>query len=193
MWRKSNFELYLAKLRDFMFVHNSLPSFAECLDILGVTSKKSVHYFFQQLIEKWLLTKKDRQYYPTDALMALPFFRSVQAWFPSTTQDESRYDLNVHSYLIERPNKTVLISVMGDSMKDAGIHQWDVVIVEQGREAREGEMVVAIVDDEYTVKYLLKDKRGNPYLRAANDDYPDIHPEAKLEIFGIVVGSFRKY
>lgn len=139
------------------------------------------------------MTKDDRQYYPTDLLMALPFFHSVQAGFPSMTQDEATYDLNVHSYLIEKPNKTVLISVMGDSMIDAGIHQWDVVIVERETPAREGEMVVAIVDDEYTVKYLHKDKWWNPYLKAANSDYPDIIPEEKLEIFGVVVGSFRKY
>ena len=54
-------------------------------------------------------------------------------------------------------------------------------------------MVIALVDQQYTVKFLDKDKKRKSYLRAANPDYDDIYPTEELKIFGKVVGSFRKY
>ena len=77
-------------------------------------------------------------------------------------------------------------------MKDAGIQEGDLVIVERKNNAREGDIVVAELDGEWTLKYLRKGSQGF-YLEAANDEYPDLYPSEDLKIGGIVRGVLRKY
>ncbi len=85
-----------------------------------------------------------------------------------------------------------MLSIKGDSMIDAGIMPGDTIVVKKGDPANEGDIVVAIVDNEFTVKYLARDKRDF-FLKPGNKAYPPIRPQDHLEIFGLVVGSFRKY
>ena len=73
----------------------------------------------------------------------------------------------------------------------AGLLPGDTVIVERRHAANEGDIVVAIVDDEYTIKRLGRE-RGRFILKPENKAYPILRPK-ELEIFGIVVGSYRKY
>ena len=94
--------------------------------------------------------------------------------------------------LIPHPAKTVLVRVKGDSMLNAGIHSGDLAVVERRNHAKPGEIVVAVVDDEFTLKTLGRDKNGY-HLLPANPDFPIIRPSGKLEIFGILVGLVRKY
>jgi repressor LexA len=77
-------------------------------------------------------------------------------------------------------------------MIDAGLMPGDTVIVKKGAPATPGDIVVAIVDNEFTVKYLAQDKQSF-YLRPGNTAYSPIRAKDHLEIFGLVVGSFRKY
>ena len=77
-------------------------------------------------------------------------------------------------------------------MIDAGIVPGDVVIVEKRQLANVGDMVVAIVDNEFTLKTLGREGREFVLL-PANKAYPVIRPKGQLEIFGVVVGQFRKY
>jgi SOS-response transcriptional repressor LexA len=83
------------------------------------------------------------------------------------------------------------VRVRGDSMIDAGIQEGDLLVVEQQPNANIGDIVVAIVDDEFTVKYLDKE-RGQWILKPANKAYPVIRPQGKLEIFGVMAGLVRK-
>lgn len=85
-----------------------------------------------------------------------------------------------------------MIKVKGDSMIDAGIHQGDVVIVEKRASAVAGDIVVAVLDNEFTLKRLGLE-RGRPVLLPENKAYPVIRPKGDAEIFGVVVGLFRKY
>jgi SOS-response transcriptional repressor LexA len=85
----------------------------------------------------------------------------------------------------------VLIRVKGDSMIDAGIFEGDLVVVEKRATAQKGEIVVAIVDNQFTLK-RLDNERGQFILRAENKAYPPIRPEGALEIFGVMVGLVRK-
>ena len=99
--------------------------------------------------------------------------------------------LTIDDYLIEHPSQTVLVRVKGDSMMDAGILDGDLVVVEKGTAARRGDIVVAIVDNQFTLKRLDVDK-GVFVLRPENKAYPVIRPEGSLEIFGVMVGLVRK-
>jgi repressor LexA len=82
--------------------------------------------------------------------------------------------------------------VKGDSMEGAGIHGGDVVVVEKRSNAVAGDIVVAIVENEFTLKRLAHE-RGRPVLKPENKAYPVIRPRGGREIFGVVVGMFRVY
>jgi repressor LexA len=77
-------------------------------------------------------------------------------------------------------------------MIDAGIHDGDIAIVEKRNLANVGDIVVAIVDDNFTLKTLAKEG-GKYILRPANPAFPVIRPQGSLEIFGVLVGLIRKY
>ncbi len=77
-------------------------------------------------------------------------------------------------------------------MLEAGILDGDIAVVEKRHAALVGDFVVAIVDNEYTLKELGKDKQGY-FLIPHNADFSIIRPELSLEIFGVMVGLIRKY
>ena len=97
----------------------------------------------------------------------------------------------IDDYLIERPSSTVLVRVKGDSMQDAGILDGDLVVVEKRAAAQKGEIVVAIVDNQFTLK-RLDVEAGQFVLKPENKAYPTIRPEGALEIFGVMIGLVRK-
>ncbi len=77
-------------------------------------------------------------------------------------------------------------------MIDAGIHEGDMVVVEKGKPARNGDIVIAEIDGSWTMKYY--EKQGSTViLHPANKNYPDLHPSEELSIGGVVVGVVRKY
>lgn len=134
----------------------------------------------------------ERRLKPGRRFFERPFTESVQAGMPSTTADLPPDILAIDQYLVRYPSKTVLVMVKGNSMIDAGIHPDDIVVVEKGTSANAGDIVVAIVDSEFTLKRLGRD-RGGVVLKPGNKAYPIIRPKGKLEIFGVVVGQFRRY
>ena len=77
-------------------------------------------------------------------------------------------------------------------MIEAGLIEGDKLIVKRGVPSKAGDIVVAIVDGEFTVKYLAKDSRGF-YLKPGNAAFDDIRPQNELELFGRVTGCFRVY
>jgi repressor LexA len=81
--------------------------------------------------------------------------------------------------------------VKGDSMLEVGILDGDLAVVEKRNTARRGEIVIAIVDNQFTLKRLDLE-RGHFVLRPENKAYPVIRPEGTLEIFGVMVGLVRK-
>ena len=102
------------------------------------------------------------------------------------------YDLlTSDDFLVRVPSKPTLVRVQGDSLSDAGSHEGDLLVVEQQPNANVGDIVVAIVDNEFTVKYLEREKDGF-VLKPANKAYPVIRPRGRLEIFGVMAGLVRR-
>ena len=85
-----------------------------------------------------------------------------------------------------------MVKVTGDSMIGAGIMPGDLVIVERGRDPRPGDIVIAEVDGEWTMKYFSK-KGNRIFLQAANKKYAPVFPNEKLSIGGVVIANVRKY
>lgn len=115
----------------------------------------------------------------------------VQAGFASPADEELADTITIGEYLIRDKNASFLLEVEGDSMQDAGILEGDLVIFERGTEPKVGDIVIALLEDGYTIKYLRK-KQGKLYLEAANPKYPDIYPR-EGQIIGVVVATFRTY
>lgn len=189
----SNDRSYLDQLQDYYARHRVLPTYAAMAELLGLKSKSSVAALVARLkLLNFLEAAPDRRLKPGARFFERPLEGNVRAGFPSPAHDAQRDTLTIDEYLVERPSQTVLITVKGDSMIDAGIQPGDIVAVEKKPAANVGDIVVAIVDNEFTLKYLEREK-GRFILRPANPAYPIIRPTGSLEIFGVVVGLVRKY
>ncbi|HEY4515086.1 MAG TPA: S24 family peptidase [Candidatus Paceibacterota bacterium] len=116
----------------------------------------------------------------------------VEAGFPSAAEEQDLDTTTLDDYLIENREATYMLTVKGDSMYDAGIREGDMVIVERGREARSGDIVIASVEGAFTMKYYRK-RGGQIILEPANSKYKPIVPQGKLEIVAVVRGVVRKY
>jgi repressor LexA len=163
------------------------------MSLLGLRSKSPVAALIARLkLQGFLESTPEKRLKPGKRFFERPIFDSVQAG-AARQADQSRYDtVTIDEYLVESPSNTVLINVKGDSMIDAGIMPGDTVVVEKRGPASVGDMVIAIVDNEFTLKKLGNEK-GKFVLITANPAYPVIRPQNDLEIFGVVVGQFRKY
>ena len=168
-------------------------AYASIGSLLGLRSKSSVAALVARLkLAGFVESTPDRRLAPTRRFFERPLADSpVHAGLPSPIDDAPTDALTLDDYLIERPSQTVLVRVKGDSMHDAGILDGDLVVVEKRNAARRGEIVVAIVDNQFTLKRLDLD-RGHFILRPENKAYPVIRPEGALEVFGVMVGLVRK-
>ena len=127
--------------------------------------------------------------------VALPLFTTkVAAGFPSPADDHVEQRLSPNSYLVENEDATFCLRVKGDSMIDAGIFDNDVLIIDRSRIAQVGDIVLAVLDGEFTVKTLGKSKLG-ARLIPANRNYPviEIKEGQSFEVWGVVTGSMRKF
>jgi repressor LexA len=184
---------YLASLQEYYARHRVLPSYSRIGALVGLNSKASVAGMVLRLkAEGFLESSPDRRLKPGKRFFERPLAESVRAGLPSPATDSGSEGLSIDEYLITHPSKTVLITVKGDSMNDAGIHPGDVVVVEKRPSANIGDIVIAIIDNEFTLKRLHKE-RGRIVLKPENNAYPVIRPKGEVEIFGVVVGQFRTY
>ncbi len=115
----------------------------------------------------------------------LPMVGDVAAGFPSPAEEELRDVISFDEYLITKPGTSFLLRVSGDSMIDEGIHQGDLVVIEKGREPKSGDIVIAEVDGEWTLKFFRK-KGKDVFLEAANAKYPPIRARSELRVGGVV-------
>jgi repressor LexA len=184
---------HLARLQDYYAQHRVLPSYARIGALVGLNSKASVAGLVLRLkAEGFVESTPDRRLKPGKRFFERTVAESVQAGLPTQVPDTAPDTITIDEHLISHPSKTVLIKVKGDSMIDAGILPGDTVVVEKRGSANVGDIVVAILDNEFTLKRLDREK-GRVVLRPENKAYPVIRPKGNVEIFGVVVGQFRKY
>lgn len=184
---------YLAKLQDYYARHGVLPSYSAIGTLVGLSSKASVAEMAMRLkAAGFLESAPDRRLKPGKRFFERALADSVRAGLPSPATDTQPEGLSIDNYLVGKPSRTILITVKGDSMIDAGIHRGDHVVVEKRVAATPGDIVVAIVDNEFTLKRLAREK-GRLVLKPENKAYPTIRPKDDAEIYGVVVGLVRKY
>ena len=128
----------------------------------------------------------------------LPLFQSkVPAGFPSPADDHIESRLDPNEYLIDQVDSTFFVTIQGESMIEAGLMPGDKAVVDKGKVPVVGDIVLAMIDGEFTIKTLARQKNGNPKLLPANTSgkYTPIviEPAMQFEVWGVVIGSFRRF
>ncbi|MBD0246574.1 LexA family protein [Acinetobacter baumannii] len=121
----------------------------------------------------------------------------VAAGFPSPAQDDIEQALDLNEYLIRNENATFIVKANSLSMLDAGIDIDDPLIVDRSIPAKSGDIVIALIDNDFTVKRLIIDTQFQPpkvWLKAENPDYQNIYIEEgqELVIWGVVTYNFKR-
>ena len=113
------------------------------------------------------------------------------AGFQSPAQDYVEAELDLNQYCISRPSSTYFVRAIGNSMSDIGLHSGDLMIVDKAEQAQHGDIVIAEIEGEFTVKRLLLRPRTG--LQAMNPAYPTLWPDPEnLQIFGVVTAFVHK-
>lgn len=181
------------RLRGFYRREGRAPGYNEMLKLFGYASKNAVFGLLRRLQREGFVVKRNRKIALTPKLTAgLRLLGAVQAGFPSPAEEELADSISLDEFLIRKPEATFMLRVSGDSMIDAGIQPGDLVLVERGRTPKDHDIVVAQVDDEWTLKYFVKDSNG-VRLEAANRKYKPIVPSRSLLVGGVVSAVIRKY
>src|SRR2546427_2166259 len=182
------------KILNFYRRHRRMPSYGEIMQLAGFKSKNAVLKLVAKLIELGIVAKDATgRLIPKNLSVALPVLGTVEAnnW-PSPAEEELLDTISLDDYLIRNKEATYLLNVRGDSMIEAGIMPGDLALVERGRDAKDGDIVIAEVDGSWTMKYYRK--RGNTViLMPANKKYQPIIPKQELCVAAIVKAVIRKY
>jgi repressor LexA len=188
-------------LRAYKTRHGVAPKLREIAEHLGIRSRGTVHRYLSALVDAGLIAIEADRARGIELIgegqdelkkFTLPLVGRIAAGHPiEAIPDHDEIDL---SEFFIRPNRFVL-KVSGDSMIEDGILDGDMVVVEQTTTARDGEIVVALIDnEEATLKHLKRNSDGSITLVPANRNLsPMRYAQERVQIQGIVVGQFRAY
>ena len=189
----SRFEQYSQIIIQFYNKNRRLPSYSEMLELTGLKSKNAVYGWVQKFLEKGIMSRDSfGKLIPGPLLGRVPVLGLVEAGFPASAKENFSKTISLDDFLVSRKEATYILEVSGDSMIEAGILPGDLLLVERGRIPRPGDVVVAEIDGEWTLKYFRK-QRGKVFLEAANRKYPRFYPQKGLKVAAVVRGVVRKY
>lgn len=191
---------YKNKIISFYKQNKRMPVYTEIMKLLGFKSKNSVAKVIDKLIAEGVLDKDSSGHIiPNKLIGEIPLLGLVEAGFPTVAEEIDLDMINIDDYLIKDKDSSYMLEVKGESMIDAGIHEGDMVIAEKvstdgkgKKEVRDGDIVIALVDGGWTMKYY-RNRLGKIYLEPANKNFSNIYPEQELQIAAIVKGVIRKY
>ncbi|MFA7314497.1 MAG: transcriptional repressor LexA [Candidatus Magasanikbacteria bacterium] len=187
-------EKQLNKIYNFYKKNKRMPSYQEITVLFSYKSKSTAHWLVKKLIDSGYITKDNKgKLLPTKNLIGtVKILGNVQAGFPSPAEEELSDTMTLDDYLISNKDATYMLKVSGDSMQDAGIMDGDMVLVDRTKTPKEGDIVIAEVDNAWTIKYFRKNG-SKVFLEPANKKYKKIYPEEDLKIEAVVYAVIRKY
>lgn len=189
----SKYKISVQKIKDFHKRNKRMPSYTEASKLLGFKSKSGTFAFLQKLIDMGFLQKSDSGLLVRGSKFGeIKLLGLVEAGFPTMTEENLLDSVTLEDYLVDDREATFMLKVKGDSMFDAGIRDGDMVLVERNDSPKIGQIVIAEIDGEWTMKYLRKYKNGL-YLEPANKKYKPIYPKEDLKIGAVVTAVIRKY
>jgi repressor LexA len=184
---------YQTKIESFYSDNKRMPTYSEMLKLFGFKSKNAVFRVVEKLIDAGLVAKDHLgRLVPSSSFGEIQMAGLVTAGLPATVEEELLDRVNLDDLLIEKKATTYMLEVDGDSMIDAHIEKGDMVLVERANQAKDGQIVIAEIDGEFTMKYFRKE--GNKvWLEPANKKYKPIYPEHSLNINAVLKAVIRKY
>jgi DNA polymerase V len=131
-------------------------------------------------------------------MLNIPLFNSkVPAGFPSPADDHVEKRLDPNEFLIDQADATFFVTIQGESMVDVGLMPGDKAVVDRSKTPSIGDIVLAVVDGDFTIKILNRKKDGSPRLLPANQSGKyqpiEIKENMTFEVWGVVTGSFRRF
>ncbi|MDZ7373536.1 MAG: transcriptional repressor LexA [candidate division KSB1 bacterium] len=191
----------LALIAERMAIDGYPPTLREIAQHLGVSSKNTVIKYLRRLEKKGYISKSEKarsirllekaaRFQPSPEVQ-LPLIGSVTAGQPVLAEENIERHVAIPRSLVRDSGRYFLLRVTGDSMEGAGILDGDLVVVRSTSEARNGDIVVALLGNEVTVKRLVV-KGNQRYLKPENPRYEEIHPESEWTIQGVVVSLIRE-
>lgn len=161
--------------------------------LFGFSSKKASFDLAKKLIDEGILEKDGHgKLIPKHLSLPLPVLGIIHAGNPTPAEEDLLTTMSFDHYLVNKPEHSYLLKVSGDSMIEAGINHGDYVVIEKNEQPKEGDIVVANIDGEFTLKYFTRID-GKICLMPANKKYSPLFPTQQLSIFGVVVSVMRKY
>jgi SOS regulatory protein LexA len=189
----ANFETYKKKILGFYRRHRRMPSYSEIMELVGLRSKHTVYKLVNKLVDLGVVAKDaSGKLTPKNIGETVRVLGYVEAGWPSPAEEVLLDTMTLDNYLIQNREATYIVKVSGRSMVGAGILPGDLVLVERGRDVKEGDIVIAEVDGAWTMKYY-RTKNGKPILYPANPAFKPIVPKQELSIAAVVMTVLRKY
>ncbi len=191
-----------------MRVEGTWPSFREIQSHFGFSSTNAVMGHLRALEKKGYISRVpgqartfritmdlDEDHRPIEAkdVVDIPIYGTIAAGYPDGVEsggEIGRLQIDAETAGIRRTRRAFALKVTGISMIDAGIHDGDIVILEQ-RPPQNGDIVAALIDGETTLKRFIKKAGRAPFLKAENKRYPKLHPVAELIIQGVAKAVVR--
>ncbi len=187
-------ETYKKKLLSFYRIHKRMPNYSEMCELFGFASKNAVTKVVKKFIAAGVVRKDEKgKLVPRSIAEEIPLVGYVEAGLPSPAEEAELDRVSVEEMLLGEREHMYMLRVKGMSMVDAGIHEGDMLLVERTERARVGDIVIANIDGEWTVKYLRQKKNGSQYLEPANEAFHNLFPEHSLTIGGVVRSVVRVY
>lgn len=184
--------IYQTKIEDFFEGNKRMPTYSEMLKLFNFKSKNAVFRVVEKLMEGGLVAKDHLgRLIPTESFGEIPKLGLVKAGFPSEVE-ELEDTVNLDDFLIKNKSLTYMLEVDGDSMIEAHIEKGDTILVEKTNQAKDGEIVIAEVDGEFTLKYF-RQVGAKVWLEPANKNFKPIYPTQSLNIIAKLKAVIRKY
>lgn len=180
-------------LLEFFRAEGRLPSYAEVCSLFGYKSKNAAYCLVKKLIDAGEIAKSaGGKLVPRGLTQSLRVLGTVQAGFPTPAEEEVLDTISLDEYLVRNPAASFLLRVSGDSMIDEGIRPDDLVVIERGAVARNGDIVLAQIDGEWTLKFF-ENRGGQVKLIPGNKNYPVLVPKTELNVAGVLRSVVRRY
>jgi repressor LexA len=196
-------EAVLNFIEEYQLAYGKSPTLREMREHFGVSSDNSILKHLKALSEKGFIEKDDtprgigllqsvKEKLEAVSMVKLPVLGFIPAGGPVLTEEYVENWMEVGGDIVGKEKDHFILRVSGSSMIDAGIFEGDLVVVDSKQTPSNGDVVVALVDNQNTLKRFIK-KDGKVYLQAENPDYQDIHPEGELTVQGVVTALIRQY
>ncbi len=191
-------------IETYQWENGSSPTLREMREHFGVSSDNGILKHLAALNKKGYIQKDDtprgikmlssirKRMDAAADIIRVPLVGTIPAGGPVTAEENTIDTYEIGKGLMSSSKGAFLLRVTGNSMINAGIYESDMVMVAPDQTARSGDIVVALVDGENTVKRYINEK-GKVYLQAENPEYENIYPTGELQIQGVVTGLVRNY